>query len=134
MPFRVHLIAIALIIAVPLAIFWLDARWNGISYACEAERNFTLGANLPGMIHGADIRLEGSVSSGSVVVVGFPDNDAPNWLDPQTFPAGASVSLSHVGDMYGPVDVSFAPAHGAACDFRVSYRLKSNLSLFNPLW
>lgn len=131
MPTRVHIIAILLIIAVPLALMLIESRYNTATHTCAAAQTFTLAANAPGNIHAGNIRLEGAVHQGSVTISGFPGDEA---LGPQTYTAGASINAIYDNEMYGPPEITFTPSPGARCDLRLTYRLASDISLLNPLW
>ena len=130
MPFRAHLIAIFVIVALPLAFLLYDSHFTTITYTCGARQSFTLSPNTPGSIHGAEIRLEGAGHHGRVTIEGFPDAGAI----PQVYEAGASAADVYEGEMYEPVVLAFEPDPGAKCDLRVTFRLSSDLSMLNPLW
>jgi hypothetical protein len=134
MPTRTHVIAILVIIGAPLTFFLFDSRYNTITYTCDTPRTFKLGPNFPGDIHGADLYLKGSVTSGSVAIAGMPSNRSGGSGTPQVFTAGSSAMESYEGEMYGPIEVTFAPASDTACELRLTYRLQSTLSMMNPLW
>lgn len=131
MTIRARIVAILAIIAVPLAFFLFDSRLSTVSYACAAALAFTLSANIPGSLHSGEIRLEGAVHEGSVMIEGLPDNPS---VVPEIYTAGASVGSEYQGEMYEAPEITFTPSPGAKCDLRLTYRLKSDLSLLNPLW
>lgn len=116
-------------VGVPLLTLLNDSRWNSSGYTCEGGRSFTLQANSPGNLHWGEIRVDGSVFRGSASISGFPV-DEPT----QTFTAGSSVSMLYASELYEPVDIAMRASPGAQCDLRITYRLKSDLSLLNPLW
>jgi hypothetical protein len=116
-------------IGIPLLTLWNDSRFNSATYNCDGERSFALATNSPGGTHWADIRVEGAVGKGEVAIAGFPV-DEPTLV----FTAGASVSMSYASELYGPIDLNLSAKPGAECQLRITYRLKSDLSLVNPLW
>lgn len=132
MPTRVHIIAILLIIAVPLALMLFDSRWNTQTYRCDGARTFTLLPNFPGYTNAGEVTLEGQVIRGEATIAWFPGEDAN--APPQTYTAWSSAFQSYAGDMYAPVEITFDTTPRAECELRLTYRLKSGLSLVNPLW
>ncbi len=129
---RIALLVGAALIAIPILAVLYDSRWNTQTYRCDGARTFTLLPNIPGYTTAGDVRLEGSVTRGSATIANFPGEAAS--APPQRYTAGASVSQSHSGDLYDPVEIAFDAAPGSDCELRLTYRLKAGLSLLNPLW
>lgn len=117
-----------LIAILPIVLIY-DSHFTTVTYRCDGKRALSLAANLPGNTHWGSIDIEGAVMSGSVTVEGMPINEPP-----QVFTTGTSVSMSYKDELYGPVDIVLNSGPSANCELRVTYRLKSDLSLLNPLW
>lgn len=134
MPRWIGILVIASMIGIPLLILWNDSRFNSITYNCDGKRDFTLSTNTPGNTHWAEARMEGSVIGGTVAVTGFPNHEPGAPQLAQNYTAGSSVFETYAGDRYGPAEMTFDPAPGAECDLHITYRMKSDLSMVNPLW
>jgi hypothetical protein len=112
-------------------ILWNDSHFNVAKYECDRARDITLSPNLPGGVHWAEIYLGGWVNEGSVTVNGFPTHQSSAA---HSYAKDSDVSAAYVGEMYGSPTVSLKPGIQADCHLRIIYRLKSDLSLLNPLW
>lgn len=97
MPTRTQIIAILVIIAIPLAIFLFDSRWNAETYRSDGAKVFTLHPNFPDHTTSGEVRLEGLIIRGSDTAANLPGTPAPAL--PQRYAAGASISQSYSGEL-----------------------------------